>query len=179
MDEVGHKTGEALPKSVVHERELRHGSAFVWIYNHNGEVLLQLRSNDKKCFPGVWDVSVAGHISAGDTPLETAIREIEEEIGVVVRPGELTQVDFTFDVVPMQPNKTHPEHRWVYILHRELDPKDLTIQQEELNEVKLESIRDIQAQRKTPGSDAALAARNPRIYDVAFKEIEKILADLS
>lgn len=175
LDENGDKTGEVLPKSFVHDNELRHGSVFIWIYNHTGEVLLQLRSKDKKSFPNVWDVSVAGHISAGDTPLETALREIEEEIGIKVQAGELIQVDFTPDIVPWQPNKTHPEFCWVYILHKELDPKGLTIQKSELNAVKLQAIRDIRSERKKPNSNKTLAARNPRIYDAAFDAIEKIL----
>ncbi len=64
LDETGKKTGQVLSKSEVHEKELRHGSVFIWIYNNEGEVLLQFRAKDKKSFPSVWDVSVAGHISA-------------------------------------------------------------------------------------------------------------------
>jgi isopentenyldiphosphate isomerase len=127
LDENGNKTGEVLPKSVVHDKELLHGSVYIWIYNNKGEVLLQFRSKNKKEFPEPWDVSVAGHISTGETPLQTAVREIEEEIGVKIKVKELTQVDFVSDVVPFLPNKTHPEFCWVYILHRELNPKELTI----------------------------------------------------
>jgi isopentenyl-diphosphate delta-isomerase len=179
LDENGNKTGEVLPKSVVHERELRHASVFIWIYNNNSEILLQHRSKDKKSFPNVWDVSVAGHISAGDEPLETAVREIEEEVGLKVSPSELKQVDFTYDTPIWLPDKTHPEFCWVYILHREINLKDITIQQEELDAVKLETISSIQAKRKLPGSDKIFAARNPRIYDAPFKEIEKLIDRVS
>lgn len=175
LDENGNKTGEVLPKSVVHDKELLHGSVFIWIYNNKCEVLLQLRSKDKKSFPNVWDVSVAGHISAGDTPIETAVREIEEEIDVRVQPDEIKQVDFVKDVVPWLPNKIHPELCWVYILHRELNPQELTIQESELNAVKLQPITEIQALRYQSDANNLLAARNSRIYDSAFNEIMKIL----
>lgn len=173
LDEFGNKTGQVLPKSVVHDKELLHGSVFIWIYNTKGEVLLQLRAKDKKSFPNVWDVSVAGHISAGDTPLETAVREIEEEIGIIVTPDELTEVDFVSDVVPWADNKTHPEFCWVYILHKELSLEQLSIQEEELSDIKLQTIQEIQAFRNKPNSDKVYAARNSRIYDTAFDEILK------
>lgn len=33
-------------------------------------------------FPGLWDVSVGGHFTAGDTSLETACKEVREEVGL-------------------------------------------------------------------------------------------------
>ncbi len=138
--------------------------------------MLQLRDKNKKSFPNVWDVSVAGHISAGDTPLITAIREIEEEIGISVSSDELTQVEFVNDVVPLLPDKKHPELCWVYILHKEIDPDELTIQESELSAVMVQLISEIQQRRKDPDSNKTYAARNTKIYDTAFNEIIKRLA---
>lgn len=176
LDEHGNKTGEVLPKSIVHDKELLHGSVFIWIYNSKSEVLLQLRAKDKKSFPGVWDVSVAGHISAGDKPIETAVREIEEEIGVKVSPHELKQVDFVADAGRWLPSKIHPEMCWVFILHKELDPHKLNIQKEELTAIKLQLLSDIEIARKKPNGNKEYAARNSRIYDTAFDEIKTILS---
>ncbi|HSX43159.1 MAG TPA: NUDIX domain-containing protein [Candidatus Saccharimonadales bacterium] len=175
LDEHGNKTGVVLPRSEVHEKELRHASVFVWIYNSKGEVLLQHRAKDKKIFSDVWDVSVAGHITAGDEPVEAAIREVSEEIGIAINPSELIQVDYTFDVAPWPPDKTHPEFCWVYILQKELDPKKLAIQYDELSAVRLESIDALEAARKQAGHEKIYANRNTRIYDVAFAEIRKRL----
>ena len=175
LDLNGNPTGEVLPKSRVHDKELLHGSVFIWIYNRRGEVLLQLRDKNKRSFPDVWDVSVAGHISAGDTPLATAVREIEEEIGINVTANELTQVEFVHDVVPWLPDKRHPELCWVYILYREIDPQELTIQKSELSAVKMQSIDEIQTLRNKPNSSSIYAARNTKIFDTAFKEIIKRL----
>ncbi|MDD4820093.1 MAG: NUDIX domain-containing protein, partial [Flavobacteriales bacterium] len=76
-------TGVVTTKLAAHQNGLWHASAHIWIYNANGEVLLQKRSTTKDTFPGMWDISVAGHIDAGETPLEGALREMREEIGVV------------------------------------------------------------------------------------------------
>ena len=45
------------------------------------EILLARRSEDRTFYPGVWDV-VGGHCADNEAPVDTLIREIEEEIGV-------------------------------------------------------------------------------------------------
>ncbi len=175
LDEKGNKTGEVLPKSKVHEKELWHASSFVWIYNDKGEVLLQLRAKDKKSFPDVWDVSVAGHIAAGDSPVKTAIRETEEEIGLEVHENELERVEYTSDVVPLVTGKKHPEFCWVYILHKNLNPNELKIRYQELTAVRLISIDKLLEERQDPKKSKEYAGRNPLIYETALVEIKKRL----
>ena len=45
--------------------------------------MLQQRSPKKDTFPGRWDVSCAGHLSGTDESVETAVRELEEELGLL------------------------------------------------------------------------------------------------
>lgn len=175
LDARGNKTGQVLSKSQVHDQELWHASAFVWIYNSKGEVLLQLRSEDKRSFPGVWDVSVAGHMSAGDKPEETAIREIEEEIGIKVTADELTQIGNVSDIVPWLPDKKHPEFCWVFVLPKDVTTDSLNIQTDELNDIKWISIDQLEADLQDPERSKQYAARNPLIYKNAFKAIRERL----
>ena len=54
---------------------------WVWrIKKDNIEVLVQKRSLAKKTHPGKFDISVAGHIDANESPLIAAWREYEEEL---------------------------------------------------------------------------------------------------
>lgn len=69
-------------RNAVHEKHLTHRALQVIIANSKNEVLLQFRKATKKQFPLVWDGSVAGHVSAGQTAEEAAYREMMEEIGI-------------------------------------------------------------------------------------------------
>jgi hypothetical protein len=60
-------------RHLVHADGDYHGAVHVWIYvESTGELLLQKRADRKDSWPGLWDISSAGHISAGDTSLITA-----------------------------------------------------------------------------------------------------------
>lgn len=62
----------------------------VYVYLRRGdEVLLQLRENTGH-MDGMWAASAAGHIELGETAASAAVREAEEEIGVLLTPGSLT-----------------------------------------------------------------------------------------
>ena len=88
LDNKGNKTGRVLTRDEVFDQELWHGVTHVFIVNSNKEILLQFRGPEKKLAPNCWDTSVAGHISSGDSALVTAIREVEEEIGLRTTPEE-------------------------------------------------------------------------------------------
>lgn len=82
LDENGVKTGEVLPRKVVHEKGLWHRAIVVAIINDENKILLQQRSKNKEKNAGMWDISVAGHLSSGQDSLAGANREISEEASV-------------------------------------------------------------------------------------------------
>jgi isopentenyldiphosphate isomerase len=80
-DNLGQKCGMTLGKDEAHKKALIHKGACVWIINSNNEILLQTRSSHVM-FPNMLDISFSGHIKAGETSLEAAIREGQEELGI-------------------------------------------------------------------------------------------------
>ena len=82
LDENGIKTGNILSRQEIHKRGLWHRAIVVAIINEKNEILLQQRSKNKEKNADMWDISVAGHISAGEDGLNSAIREIAEEVGI-------------------------------------------------------------------------------------------------
>jgi len=71
-----------LDRKTVHQKNLYHRAAHVFILNRFGELFLQRRSHRKDNFPLRWDSSAAGHVDAGEGYLECARREVREEIGL-------------------------------------------------------------------------------------------------
>lgn len=89
LDQNGNPTGETARRAEVHARGLRHGSVHLWIYNSRGDLLLQKRDHSKDSHPGLWDVSVAGHINTGEDPETAALREAGEELGLLIARNDL------------------------------------------------------------------------------------------
>ena len=61
-------------------------------FNDKKELLLQKRSVTKKSHPNCWDISGAGHIRAGESVIDGAIRELKEELGVEVEEKDLQYI---------------------------------------------------------------------------------------
>lgn len=65
-----------------HDKNLIHRAIGVIIYNNNGDILLQKRSKFKDLNPGKYTISASGHVAKGQSYLEAAVRETEEELGI-------------------------------------------------------------------------------------------------
>jgi isopentenyldiphosphate isomerase len=57
------RTRTGVERKTCHEEKLWHRSAHVWVFDkERNRVLCQKRSEKKDTFPGMWDISAAGHI---------------------------------------------------------------------------------------------------------------------
>lgn len=132
-DEQGNHLGIA-PRSRVHSEGLWHKTAQVWVINEAEELLLQLRSSNKVCFPNRWDISSAGHILAGALPLESALRELEEELGVCKKPEELK---FLFEHSQPYIGETHIDREIAHVYLTQVSRNfDFSLQTSEVTEVR-------------------------------------------
>ncbi len=78
-----------LPLLEVHRQRLRHRSVMVLVYDLHGKVFLQKRNAAKTVYPGRWDLSATGHVRAGESREDAALRELDEELGIRVESLEL------------------------------------------------------------------------------------------
>lgn len=69
-------------RRIVHSENLLHRAVHLFVFNDAGEIFLQLRSHLKDKMPERWDSSAAGHVDSGEDYLTSAVREIEEELGI-------------------------------------------------------------------------------------------------
>jgi isopentenyldiphosphate isomerase len=176
LDEQGNKTGQTMLKSQAHKQGLWHGGAHIWIYNSKGEVLLQLRSPKKIVKPNVWDVSVAGHIPAGKTPLETVVEEAQEELGLKVEPKDLVYIGkVIFDDLMPPDNWQHRVHTEVYALLQDgLKLSDLNLEEAEISDARWISLGQFSKDLNDPSKDNQYS-RNRVSYNLAMAKIPKLL----
>lgn len=71
---------------------LRHRCTSVVVRSSRGEVLVHRRSPGKDLWPGMWDLSCGGVVQVGEEWLDAARRELFEELGILVGPGDLEQL---------------------------------------------------------------------------------------
>ncbi|KAI3929753.1 hypothetical protein MKX01_025921 [Papaver californicum] len=140
LTKTGEKTGLTKPRSAVHRDGNYHRAVHVWIYAETTqELLVQLRADNKDSYPGLWDISSAGHISAGDSSLVSARRELQEELGITL-PNDAFGMIFVFlhETVTNNGNFINNEFNDVYLVTT-VDPIPLeafTLQETEVSAVK-------------------------------------------
>ena len=152
VDEQGNPTGEVVTRERAHREGIRHRTAHVWIIRQKAgrlEVLLQKRSANKDSYPGCYDISSAGHIPAGADFLPSALRELQEELGVTVQAEALIycglrrlQFQKTFHGRLFKDNQVTK----VYDLWLDQEEKGFTLQKEEVEEVRWFDFEDCVSQ---------------------------------
>lgn len=135
LDEFGNPTGQVETKEEIYKQGLWHRSTHIWIENDNKELLVQKRNPNKKTFPNLWAISVAGHVDSGETSMSAAIRELKEEVNLDVQEDEL---EYLFTIKRVQPNgdKDLCVFDDVYLLHKNIDVDKTKLQVEELTDIK-------------------------------------------
>lgn len=139
--EDGSRTGVVKERGVVHEDGSLHPTVHTWIVRSNDksgyDLLLQKRSECKDSNPGCWDISSAGHMEAGHGYLESAIRELKEELGIDALPEQLREVgtrrcgfESEFYGRPFRDN----ELSMIYIYEEPVNTAELTLQESEVSE---------------------------------------------
>lgn len=126
-------------KSVCHSENpgFYHKPVWIWIVNSNKEILVQKRAACKKNHPNKWDMPSAGHVVAGEKPIEGAIRETFEELGVQTK-----EEDYRF-VCEYISDRTY-EIAQVYLLNLDLKINEFKLQPEEVAEVKWLTFEEFQ-----------------------------------
>lgn len=87
-DGAGQKTGKIHLRGTKVPEGCFHKVVHIWIQNSKGELLMQKRSDKVDNCPGEW-AATGGSVQAGEEPLTSAVRELSEELGIMVTAEEL------------------------------------------------------------------------------------------
>ena len=135
LTETGEYAGRIETREDCHKYGFWHKAVALFIINSKDQVLLQRRSPNKKLWPNLWDISAGGHVLAGEFGFEAIIREIKEELGTDIEKndilfiGSATSVNIKGDIINNHFNE-------FYIVNKDIDISNLTLQLEEVSEVK-------------------------------------------
>jgi isopentenyldiphosphate isomerase len=168
----GKSTGKTALKSEAHKNGWFHATVHIWLYTKEKKVLLQQRGFSKKVFPGLWDISVAGHIGAGETILKSAKREVFEEIGLELNEKELIKIGTRIHQVKHDNGIIDNEHHHVFICELKTPLEKLTLQTEEVEAIQL---YDLSVLKDTKNLENVLLPRFHEYYCMVYQKIENRL----
>ena len=72
-----------MPKMEAHEKAVLHRAFSVFVFNQQGELMLQQRALHKYHSPGLWTNTCCSHQRDGESNLAAGARRLQEEMGFV------------------------------------------------------------------------------------------------
>ena len=175
-NENGKPTGQSADKAVLHQKGLFHPTVHIWFYTPTPNILLQKRAANKQTFPNQWDVSVAGHVASGETILEGATREIEEEIGLSVKPEDLDLISVRKNVNKFSNGIIDAEFQHVFLCELSVAVEALSIQKEEVDAVRLFSFGELKKCQAHKHPDFSIVPADMEYYTFIMQAInDKLL----
>jgi len=135
LDEHGLFTGKVATREECHSKGLWHRAVYGFIIDNNSNVLLQKRSSNKKLWPNKWDVTVGGHVDAGEFGRQTIIRECKEELGINIKDEEIKYIVSSTSVYN-QNGYINNHFDECYLIVKDIDVEKLKLQKEEVSDVK-------------------------------------------
>lgn len=173
----GKPTGKIALKSEAHKNGWYHNTIHLWLYTKQSEILLQQRSHKKAIHPLLWDVSAAGHIDAGETFIDAALRETKEEIGLQLQAKDLTQIgtkrhESSYNNGAIKDNEFHQ----VFIAELNASLNDLIPQEDEVEALKLVTFNRFEILLENSATNLHFIPTNIAYYRFVLDAIKKKLS---
>jgi len=166
----GTKTGQKKSKSEIHRKGLFHSTVHVWIFTDEGNILIQKRSKKKELNPGVWDVSVAGHIKFNENIKKAAKRETLEETGININTKDLLKIG-VYRSINIHPTAIDKEFFHTYILKIDKNSINLGFKNNEVDDLKFISIEEMENLIKEENNKIFIG-KNRKYYSDVLKSIK-------
>lgn len=117
------KTGKILPCCLPVPKGLYHLSVSAWIVNGQGQYLLSQR-HPQKTYPLCWECT-GGSVLAGEDSLNGAVREVREELGIILNP-------FKAEMIYHTKREDVQDFYDVWLFHDDIDISEIKVQETEV-----------------------------------------------
>ena len=134
LNEWGEYTGEVASRDRCHTEGLWHRAVYGFVIDKNKNVLLQKRSANKKAWPNMWDVTVGGHVDAGEFGRQALIRKAKEELGLDITDDDIKYLVGSTSIDTAKGINKHFNE--CYMILKDVDVSDIKLQEEEVSEVR-------------------------------------------
>ncbi|MDC6389538.1 NUDIX domain-containing protein [Maribacter sp. PR1] len=175
LDAQGNSKGISLMKSEAHRMGWFHPTVHVWFYTKNNQVLIQQRGKDKNTFPLLWDVSVAGHVGAGELIEISALREVQEEIGLEIRLIDLYKIGVFKSIQKHSKNLIDCEFHHTYICELKVPFNSLKKQETEVESLALIPINQFKKELFELNIQGKYVPHKKTYYQTIITALEKVL----
>lgn len=170
IDIKGNKTNLQEDRKIVHKKGLLHhasGVVFIRKNKNSYEILSQQRSFNKDKNAGLWDMSASGHVPSNESPLNSLLREIEEELGINVTEQELFLLGKFWRNETYSKDFIENELDYIYVCEKDLPINKITIQKEEVEDVQWISTDNFKILLNNGN-----AVKRKDVWDCLFKYLE-------
>ena len=171
LNENGEFTGRIATREECHEKGLWHRAVYGFIFNQNGDVLLQKRSKNKKLWPDLWDITAGGHVLAGEFGSQALIREIKEELDIGVAENEVKYLVGSISS-NVKGNIINNHFNECYIVTKDIDISKIKLQEDEVSDIKWFSKQEI-LNRIDSNFDGITDKTGPWNFLKKYYEVEK------
>ena len=133
-DDNAQKTGKIVERDSIKDSAFAEGEhiavAIIYIENSKNEFLIQKTSKKKG---GLYS-STGGHVDHDEEPIDTIKREVREELGIDISNDNIIDLGYLIFDFPL---------RFIFYLNKDIDLKDVTVQEDEVESVVFMSIDEI------------------------------------
>lgn len=134
-DNYRNKTGDIIERRQRVPKGLYRLIIHVCIFDTKGRMLIQKRTPNKKSWANMWDLSISGAVSSGESSQLSAKRELGEELGI--------DHDFSKDYPNLSVKTSYRIDDIFIINNMDIDLSKLSLQKEEVSDVSYKNLDEI------------------------------------
>jgi isopentenyldiphosphate isomerase len=133
--DANHRLLGTEERVAAHKAAQWHQTFHCWIVGVRDSrrfVLLQLRAPGKRSYPDMLDITAAGHLEAGETPMD-GLRELKEELGVDPDHSNLRYLGIKHDIADEPGGIHNREFAHVFLLRDDRPLNGYRLQEDEVS----------------------------------------------